>query len=105
VIHLEIGEPDFDTPRYIVEAAKRVLDEGCTHYGPTQGYPELREAVATYVSRTRGIPVDPREVSIVPGGKPILFFPLLAALEPGDEVHFSVDFPPGISREHDNRDR
>jgi aspartate/methionine/tyrosine aminotransferase len=86
VIHLEIGEPDFDTPRHIVEAAKRALDEGWTHYGPTQGYPELREAVAAYVSRTRGIPVEPREISIVPGGKPILFFPMLAVLEAGDEV-------------------
>jgi len=86
VIHLEIGEPDFDTPRHIVEEAKRALDEGWTHYGPTQGYPELRETVAAYVSRTRGIAAAPEQVSIVPGGKPILFFPMLALLEPGDEV-------------------
>ncbi len=86
VVHLEIGEPDFPTPRHIVEAAKQALDEGWTHYGPTQGFPELREAIAETVSRTRGIRVDPRNVSVVPGGKPIIFFPMLALLEPGDEV-------------------
>ncbi len=86
VIHLEIGEPDFSTPSHIIEAAKRALDEGWTHYGPAQGYPELREAVAAYVSRTRRIAVGPEQVSIVPGGKPIIFFPMLALLDPGDEV-------------------
>ncbi|MGO4879597.1 MAG: pyridoxal phosphate-dependent aminotransferase [Bryobacteraceae bacterium] len=86
VIHLEIGEPDFSTPAHIVEAAKRALDEGSTRYGPPQGLPELREAVAEDVSRRRGIRVGPEHVSIVPGGKPIIFFPLLALLEPGDEV-------------------
>jgi aspartate/methionine/tyrosine aminotransferase len=86
VIHLEIGEPDFPTPAHIVEAAKAALDDGWTHYGPTQGYPELREAVAGHVSATRGISVGPQHVSIVPGGKPIIFFPMLALLEPGDEV-------------------
>ena len=86
VIHLEIGEPDFPTPPHIIEAAHRALDEGWTHYGPTQGYPELREAVAEDISRRRGIRVGPEHVSIVPGGKPIIFFPMLALLEPGDEV-------------------
>ena len=86
VIHLEIGEPDFPTPAHIVEAAKRALDEGWTHYGPTQGLPELREAIAAYISRTRGISVSGRQVCVVPGGKPILFFSMLALLEPGDEV-------------------
>ena len=86
VIHLEIGEPDFSTPAHIVEAAKRALDEGSTRYGPPQGLPELREAVAEDVSRRRGIRVGPEHVSIVPGGKPIIFFPMLALLEPGDEV-------------------
>jgi aspartate/methionine/tyrosine aminotransferase len=86
VIHLEIGEPDFPTPRHIVEAAKQALDEGWTHYGPTQGYPELREAIASYICRTRGLKVGPEHVSVVPGGKPIIFFPMLALLEPGDEV-------------------
>jgi aspartate/methionine/tyrosine aminotransferase len=86
VIHLEIGEPDFPTAPHIVEAAKRALDEGWTHYGPTAGLPELREAIAAYVSRTRGIAVGPQHVSVVPGGKPIIFFTLMALLEPGDEV-------------------
>jgi len=86
IIHLEIGEPDFETPRHIREAAKRALDEGWTHYGPTQGYSELREAIASSICRSRGIPVDPSHICVVPGGKPILFFPMLALLEPGDEV-------------------
>src|ERR1039457_30838 len=86
IIHLEIGEPDFPTPVHIVEAAKRALDEGWTHYGPTQGFPDLREAIAEDVSRRRGIRVGPEHVSIVPGGKPIIFFPMMALLEPGDEV-------------------
>lgn len=86
IIHLEIGQPDFETPRHIIEAAKLALDDGWTHYGPTQGYPELREAVAAYICRTRGIRVGPENVAIVPGGKPVIFFPMLALLEPGDEV-------------------
>jgi aspartate/methionine/tyrosine aminotransferase len=94
VIHLEIGEPDFDTPRHIVQAAKSALDEGWTHYGPTQGLPELREAVAENVSRTHGIRVDAERVCIVPGGKPIIFFSMLALLEPGDEVIYpNPSFP------------
>ncbi len=94
IIHLEIGEPDFDTPRHIVEAAKQALDEGWTHYGPTQGLPELREAIAAYISRTRGIPADPANVCVVPGGKPIIFFPMLALLNPGDEVIYpNPSFP------------
>jgi aspartate aminotransferase len=59
VIHLEIGEPDFPTPTHVVEAGKRALDEGWTKYGPTQGLPELRESIAAYISRTRGIQVGP----------------------------------------------
>jgi aspartate aminotransferase len=86
IIHLEIGEPDFPTPAHIVEAAKRALDEGWTHYGPAQGFPELRDAIAAYVSRTRDIQVDARNVCVVPGGKPIIFFAMLALLEHGDEV-------------------
>src|SRR5947199_3638884 len=86
VVHLEIGEPDFPTPAHIVEAAKEALDGGWTHYGPTQGLPELREAIAAHVSRTRGIHAGPEHVSVVPGGKPIIFFPMLALLETGDEV-------------------
>jgi aspartate/methionine/tyrosine aminotransferase len=86
VIHLEIGEPDFPTPPHIVDAAKRALDEGWTHYGPTLGDPELRAAIARDVSRTRGIQVGPQHVAVVPGGKPILFFVMMALLEPGDEA-------------------
>lgn len=86
VIHLEIGEPDFATPQNIVDAAKRALDEGWTHYGPAQGLLDLREAIAAYISRTREIEISARRVSVVPGGKPIIFFPMLALLEPGDEV-------------------
>src|SRR6185295_5816350 len=86
IIHLEIGEPDFDTPRHIVEAAKAALDQGWTHYGPTQGLPELRTSIAKYISRTREIEVGPEHVCVVPGGKPIIFFPMMAVLEEGDEV-------------------
>ena len=86
VIHLEIGEPDFPSPPHVIEAAKQALDEGWTHYGPTQGLPELRAAIAAHISGTRGISVGPEHVSVVPGGKPIIFFPMLALLEEGDEV-------------------
>lgn len=86
IIHLEIGEPDFPTPPHIIEAAKIALDEGWTHYGPAQGLPALREAIAADVSRTRGIPVGPEHICVVPGGKPIMFFSMVALLEPGDEV-------------------
>ena len=88
VIHLEIGEPDFNTPRTIVDAAKEALDQGWTHYGPPQGLPEFREAIANYVSRTRNIEVGPSQVCVVPGAKPMLFFPMLALIEPGDEVMY-----------------
>src|ERR1041385_9186581 len=81
VVHLEIGEPDFPTPSHIIEAAKKALDEGGTHYGPTQGLPELREVIAKYISSTRNISVGPQNVSVVPGGKPIVFFPMIALLE------------------------
>ncbi|MBC7222663.1 MAG: pyridoxal phosphate-dependent aminotransferase [Anaerolineae bacterium] len=86
VVHLEIGEPDFDTPAHIVEAAVEALRRGETHYTPSAGIPALREAIAAYVARTRGIPVDPEQVVVVPGGKPIIFFTILSLCEPGDEV-------------------
>ncbi len=86
VIHLEIGEPDFNTPAPVIEAAKEALDQGWTHYGPPQGLPSLRDAIAAAVSRTRGIAVDAKNVCVVPGAKPILFFAMLALVEPGDEV-------------------
>jgi aspartate/methionine/tyrosine aminotransferase len=86
VIHLEIGEPDFPTPAHVIEAGKQALDQGYTKYGPTPGLSELREAIASYISRTRGIPVNPDGVCVVPGGKPIMFFSMIALIEPGDEV-------------------
>ena len=86
VIHLEIGEPDFPTPPHVVLAGKRALDEGWTKYGPTPGFPEFREAIAADVSRTRGVTVGAENVCVVPGGKPIIFFTMMALLEPGDEV-------------------
>ncbi|MGH9668146.1 MAG: pyridoxal phosphate-dependent aminotransferase [Bryobacteraceae bacterium] len=88
IIHLEIGEPDFATPQHIVDAGKTALDEGWTHYGPTQGLPELRQAIASHVSQTRGIRVGPEHVCVVPGGKPMMFFPMLALLQEGDEAVF-----------------
>jgi aspartate/methionine/tyrosine aminotransferase len=94
VIHLEIGEPDFPTPAHIIEAGKRSLDEGWTKYGPTAGFPEFRELIADYISRTRKIHVDADNVCVVPGGKPIMFFSMLALLEPGDEVIYpNPSFP------------
>ncbi len=86
IVHLEIGEPDFDTPPNIVDAAVAALRSGWTHYGPSAGQPELRQIIASYVSRTRGIQVSPEEVVVVPGGKPIIFFTMLALIEEGDEV-------------------
>jgi len=86
IIHLEIGEPDFPSPPHVIEAGKRALDEGWTKYGPTPGYPEFREAIAAYVSRTRGITVTADQVSVVPGGKPIMYMAMTALIEPGDEV-------------------
>jgi aspartate aminotransferase len=86
IIHLEIGEPDFDTPRNIVDAAVDALHKGFTHYGPSAGLPQLKEAIAQYVSQTRRVNVSPDEVVVVPGGKPIIFFSILALVEEGDEV-------------------
>jgi aspartate/methionine/tyrosine aminotransferase len=86
IIHLEIGEPDFDTPEEIVEAAKKALADGYTHYVPAAGIPEVRETVAQHISQSRGIEVHADEVVITPGAKPIMFFPMLALLEAGDEV-------------------
>jgi aspartate aminotransferase len=86
IIHLEIGEPDFDTPANVVEAAVDALHKGWTHYGPSAGLPELRQTIAEYVSRTRGVKVTPDEVVVVPGGKPIIFFTILALIDEGDEV-------------------
>jgi aspartate aminotransferase len=86
IIHLEIGEPDFDTPANVVAAGVQALQQGYTHYGPAAGLPELRQAIADDVAKTRGIKVTPEEVVVVPGGKPIIFFTMLALIEEGDEV-------------------
>lgn len=86
IVHLEIGEPDFDTPANIIGAATDALHKGFTHYGPSAGLPQLRETIAQYVSETRGVNVTPDEVVVVPGGKPIIFFSILALAEEGDEV-------------------
>jgi len=86
IVHLEIGEPDFDTPRNIIDAAVDALHKGFTHYGPSAGLMELREVIAQYVSETRRVNVTPDQVVVVPGGKPIIFFSILALAEQGDEV-------------------
>jgi aspartate/methionine/tyrosine aminotransferase len=86
IIHLEIGEPDFDTPANVVEAGVNALHEGWTHYGPAAGLADLRQTIAEYVSRTRNVPVSSEEVVVVPGGKPIIFFTILALIDVGDEV-------------------
>jgi aspartate aminotransferase len=86
VVHMEIGEPDFDTPSNIIEAACKALNSGYTHYGPSAGLPEFRKAIADEVSKTRGIKVDPDQVVVTPGGKPIMFFTIMALSGPGDEV-------------------
>jgi aspartate aminotransferase len=82
IVHLEIGEPDFDTPKHIVEAGIKALQEGYTHYGPTPGLPELREAIARNSREVRGIDTDPSHVVVTPGAKPIMFYVILALAFP-----------------------
>ncbi|MFW6075853.1 MAG: pyridoxal phosphate-dependent aminotransferase [Chloroflexota bacterium] len=86
IIHLQIGEPDFDTPEHIVEAGVEGLRTGETHYTPPAGIPALREAIANHVGETRGVPISADQVVITPGGKPIMFYTILALAGPGDEV-------------------
>ena len=86
IVHLEIGEPDTDTPRNVIDAGIDALNHHYTHYGPSAGLPPLRETIASYVSATRNASVTPDEVVVVPGGKPIIFFTILALVEQGDEV-------------------
>ena len=86
IVHLEIGEPDFATPEHIVEAGARALRDGHTHYTPAAGTPALREAIAKNVAATRGVPVSPEQVVVTPGGKPVIFYTMLALIEAGDEV-------------------
>ncbi|HET6936198.1 MAG TPA: pyridoxal phosphate-dependent aminotransferase [Candidatus Angelobacter sp.] len=86
IVHLEIGEPDFDTPANVIDAGVNAMRGGWTHYSPSAGLPALREAVAEEVSRTRGVKVAPEEVVVVPGGKPTIYFTFTALVEEGDEV-------------------
>src|SRR6266581_2136042 len=86
IISFGIGEPDFATPQHVVEAAKAALDDGYTRYGPSDGLPELRVAIAEHVARTRGIPVDANQVVVAPGAKPIIFYALASLVDEGDEV-------------------
>jgi aspartate aminotransferase len=86
VIHLEIGEPDFDTPVNVREAAKRALDAGWTHYGPPLGLPALRDAIAADLNTRRGLAIDPANVVVTPGAKPIMHYAITALAGPGDEV-------------------
>ena len=86
IVHLEIGQPDFDTPKFIKDAACKALADGVTGYGPSAGDPDLREAVAEHISTSRGFPVDPTEVVIVPGAKPIIYWGITACVDEGDEV-------------------
>jgi aspartate/methionine/tyrosine aminotransferase len=86
VVHLEIGEPDFDTPSNITEAAIAALKSGATHYGPSPGLPDLRQAIAEDSTKRRGVHATPEMVVVTPGGKPVMFFTILALIDPGDEV-------------------
>ena len=98
IIHLEIGEPDFDTPANVIDAGVDALRKGWTHYGPSAGLPDLRQALAEYVSRTRGVKVTSDEVVVVPGGKPIIFFTILRSSM--REMKSSIPIPafPSTSR-------
>jgi aspartate/methionine/tyrosine aminotransferase len=86
IVHLEIGEPDFDTPRAVAEAGIASIERGETHYTPSAGIPELREAVASYLNRARGLAIEPGQIIVTPGAKPIMFYAILALLESGDEA-------------------
>ena len=86
MIHLQIGEPDFDTPAHVRDAAKRALDDGATHYAPFPGIPELRKAIAEDVSRRKGFPADPSQVFVTVGGKGVMLYAILGLVDPGDEV-------------------
>lgn len=86
IIHLEIGEPDFETPEHIKDAAKKALDDGFTHYGPAAGQPATRQAIAESLSQRYGYSVEPDRILVTPGGKPVMFFTILALINPGDEV-------------------
>lgn len=86
VVHLEIGEPDFETPDHIKDASKQALDDGFTHYGPAAGLPDVREKIAEHTSETRGISINPDDIVVTPGAKPIMYFTMTVLVEEGDEV-------------------
>ncbi len=88
VVHLEIGEPDFDTPQNVIDAAVKAMNEGQTHYSPAAGVPALREALAEDMSKRRNIKISPSQIVVTPGGKPIMFFSILALVNEGDEVMY-----------------
>ena len=81
IIHLEIGEPDFDTPVHIRDAAKKALDDGFTHYGASAGQLETRQAIAKHQTERQGYDVSPDSVIVTPGGKPVMFFTIMALIE------------------------
>jgi len=89
MIHLEIGEPDFDTPAHVRHAAAEALEQGYTHYTGSTGIPELRETIAAYAGKNRGLTFDPANVVVTPGAKPIMFYTIMALIEPGDEVIYT----------------
>jgi len=86
IVHLEIGEPDFDTPKNVIDKGVWALQNGFTHYGPSAGLPDVRATFAEHIAKDRGIDVTAQNIVIVPGGKPIIFFPFMALIDPGDEV-------------------
>ena len=86
IIHLQVGEPDFDTPAHVREAAKRALDEGATHYAPFPGIPELRRAIAADVTKRKGFDADPSQCFVTVGGKGVMLYAILGLVDPGDEV-------------------
>ncbi|MFH2036504.1 MAG: aminotransferase class I/II-fold pyridoxal phosphate-dependent enzyme, partial [Candidatus Zixiibacteriota bacterium] len=86
MVHLEIGEPDFDTPRNICDAAIDAINKGFTHYNPAAGYPDIRKIISDEINKTRGIKTNPNQVVITPGGKPVMFFAIYALVDEGDEV-------------------
>src|SRR5262249_34506036 len=94
VVHLEVGEPDFDTPGNIIDAGCDALKTGWTHYGPSAGLPDLRTAIAEYLNRSRGTSYAGDNIVVTPGGKPVMFFVILALLEAGDEaIYPNPGFP------------
>lgn len=94
VVHLEVGEPDFDTPANIIEAGAQALRSGWTHYGPAAGQPDFRDAIASYLNKARGTNYTLDNIVVTPGGKPIMFFVILALLEAGDEaIYPNPGFP------------